>query len=333
MKARPTLFGLLLLLLTTTQALSHQLAVARFQIQEIGPSTYEIRYDVPSGEMDRYSIPILPKGYSYVETPLQHAGPQRLRFNTNGRALANNDTIVLPWPRNGVLASAIWLNGTRSQKFFKASETEIIIELSALSAGSGSALETMHRYTELGLEHILEGYDHLLFVAGLAMLVRGWRRVLLTVSAFTLAHSLTLGLAVLGLIRMPPALVETLIALSIVFLAKEILLAHKGQITWASRWPWAISFGFGLIHGLGFASALMELGLENDSILLALLSFNIGVELGQILFLLIWLLLASALVALGLKRLRYLRPLLPYALGIIAMLWFLERLLGEYPMT
>ena len=133
------------------------------------------------------------------------------------------------------------------------------------------------------------------------MLVKGWRRLLLTVSAFTLAHSITLGLATAGILQINSTLVETLIALSIAFLAKEILLAQRGRTTWASRWPWGISFGFGLIHGLGL-----------------------------ILFLVLWLLGAAVLWRIGLRKLPVLRPVLPYALGIIAMFWFLERLFGEW---
>jgi hypothetical protein len=319
-----------LLLLTAGQSRAHELAVDRFQLQEIAPSTYEIRYDIPVGEIDSYGLPILPEAYVYSEPPSRREGPQRLRFHGSGQALGYADRIVLPWSRNGVLASAIWLNGSRSRQFFKADDAGITIELQALSAGSGSAWQTMQRYLALGFEHILEGYDHLLFIAGLAMLVKGWRRLLLTVSAFTLAHSITLGLATAGILQINPTLVETLIALSIAFLAKEILLAHQGRITLASRWPWGISFGFGLIHGLGFAGALQELGMENDSILFALLAFNVGVELGQILFLVLWLLVAAVLWRIGLRKLPVLRPVLPYALGIIAMFWFLERLLGGF---
>ncbi|WPJ97919.1 HupE/UreJ family protein [Coraliomargarita algicola] len=326
MNASSIFFSCFICLLTVCPALAHQLGVDRFQIQEIAASTYEFRYDIPPGEISNYGIPKLPAGYTYVEQPSLRDGPQRLRLTTNGSSLTDEDQIVLPWARNGVLASAIWLNGTRSRQFFKADESGICIKLSALSAGSGSSLQTMRRYIALGFEHILEGYDHLLFVAGLAMLVAGWRRLLLTVSAFTLAHSLTLGLAIIGVLQINPVLVETLIALSIAFLAKEILLMHKSQTTLASRWPWAISFGFGLIHGLGFAGALTELGMDPDSILLALLAFNLGVELGQLLFLAAWILIAAALLQLGLMRLRCLRPTLPYVLGTTAMFWFLERL-------
>jgi hypothetical protein len=324
-KPQSFLGSAILFVLTVCQAFSHQLEVDRFQIQEIAPSTYEIRYDIPVGEIEKYGLPILPEAYAYREPISRHEGPQRLRFHTSGKALGYEDRIVLPWARNGVLATAVWRNGTSSRQFFKADDAGITIELHELSVSSGSALQTMRRYLTLGFEHILEGYDHLLFVVGLAMLVRGWRRLLLTVSAFTLAHSITLGLATAGILQINPVLVETLIALSIAFLSKEILLADRNCMTLASRWPWGISFSFGLIHGLGFAGALQELGMENDSILFALLAFNLGVEVGQVLFLMLWLAVTAVLLRFGLRQLSMLRPLLPYALGITAMYWFLER--------
>ena len=156
----------------------------------------------------------------------------------------------------------------------------IEVPLAALRAGSGSAADAARRYLALGVEHILLGIDHLLFVLGLLLIVRGPWLLITTVTAFTLAHSLTLALATLGLVAVPSAPVEAAIALSIVFLAAEILRARQGRIGLTHRLPWLIAFGFGLLHGLGFAGALAEIGLPAGEIPLALLFFNLGVEVG-----------------------------------------------------
>ena len=139
-------------------------------------------------------------------------------------------------------------------------------------------------YLGLGVEHILFGVDHLIFVLALILLVKGWKRVLLTVTAFTVAHSITLGAATLGYLHVPGPPVEAAIALSIVLVAVEIVNVSRGQESLAARIPWLIAFAFGLLHGLGFAGALSEVGLPGHAIPVALLFFNIGVELGQLLF-------------------------------------------------
>lgn len=182
-------------------------------------------------------------------------------------------------------------------------------------------------YLALGVEHILLGVDHLLFVAALVLLVPGWRRLLATVTAFTAAHSLTLGAAVLGFVRLPSAPVEALIALSIALVAAEIV--RGGPQGSGERQPgpsraWLFAFAFGLLHGLGFAGALREVGLPAPSILPALLAFNLGVELGQLAF------VAALLPIVAL--LRRLPPkgqiLAPYAVGALAMSWTVERVVA-----
>ena len=136
----------------------------------------------------------------------------------------------------------------------------------------------------LGVEHILFGVDHLLFVLALLILVKGWRKLVGTITAFTVAHSITLAAATLGFVHVPSKPVEATIALSIVFVACEIVHRRQGRSGLTETWPWVIAFSFGLLHGLGFASALREVGLPQNAIPLALLFFNIGVELGQLLF-------------------------------------------------
>jgi hydrogenase/urease accessory protein HupE len=180
-------------------------------------------------------------------------------------------------------------------------------------------------YLTLGVEHILLGIDHLLFVLALVLIVRGAGLLVKTITAFTLAHSLTLGLAALGLVRMPPAPVEAVVALSIVFVASEIVRSRRGQRGLTERAPWIVAFTFGLLHGFAFAGALSAVGLPPQEIPLALLFFNVGVEVGQ---------LAFVGVVLGgialLRRLRWAPPrwvelVPPYAIGTVAMYWVLQR--------
>jgi hydrogenase/urease accessory protein HupE len=180
-------------------------------------------------------------------------------------------------------------------------------------------------YFVLGVAHILMGIDHLLFVLALLLLGQGARRLVETVTAFTVAHSITLGLATLGIVHVPPKPIEAAIALSIVFVAVEIVHAHRGQAGMAARLPWIVASTFGLLHGFGFAGALSEVGLPEGQIPVALLFFNLGVEIGQLLFIAGVL----ALVTMG-KRMRVAWPAWaemapPYAIGSIAMFWVIQR--------
>src|SRR5262249_12325133 len=151
-------------------------------------------------------------------------------------------------------------------------------------------------YLFLGVEHIWSGVDHLLFVLALLLLVKGWKRLIGTITAFTVAHSITLAAATLGFVHVPGPPVEACIALSIVFVAAEIVRSRQGGPGVTERWPWVIAFTFGLLHGLGFASVLNEVGLPQNAIPVALLFFNVGVEVGQLLF------IASVLLFVGFGR-------------------------------
>jgi hydrogenase/urease accessory protein HupE len=192
------------------------------------------------------------------------------------------------------------------------------------------ALEVARTYLLLGTEHILGGVDHLLFVLALLILVKGTRRLVWTVTAFTVAHSLTLAGATLGFVHVPGAPVEAAIALSIVFVAAEIIHGREGKVGLTERFPWVVAFTFGLLHGFGFASALSEVGLPQAAIPVALLFFNVGVETGQLLFIasVFALIAASQRVA---RRFDVAPPawawrLPPYAIGSIASFWIIQRI-------
>jgi hydrogenase/urease accessory protein HupE len=192
------------------------------------------------------------------------------------------------------------------------------------------ALEVCRTYMVLGVEHILFGLDHLLFVLALLILVKGWRKLVGTITAFTIAHSITLAAATLGFVHVPGKPVEATIALSIVFVACEIVHQRQGRSGLTEMWPWVIAFSFGLLHGLGFAGALREVGLPQNAIPLALLFFNVGVEIGQLLF------IAAVLSILAVARWLARRAAIPqpgwvwrvapYGIGGIAAFWMIHRI-------
>ena len=193
-------------------------------------------------------------------------------------------------------------------------------------AASAGAAEVARTYLVLGVEHILLGIDHLLFVLALLLIVKGVGRVVATVTAFTIAHSITLAAATLGLVRVPGPPVEAMIALSIVFVAAEIVHGAQGRPGLTARWPWLVAFTFGLLHGFGFAGALGEIGLPQNAIPLALFFFNLGVELGQLLFVAAFAIAAWLMARARIAWPRWIELAPAYAIGSIAMFWVLQRI-------
>jgi hydrogenase/urease accessory protein HupE len=194
-----------------------------------------------------------------------------------------------------------------------------------VQAASG-ALEVARSYLVLGIEHILGGVDHLLFVLALLLIVRGGKRIFITITAFTLAHSITLVAATLGWVRIPGPPVEAMIALSIVFVAAEVVHGLRGKPGLTTRAPWVVAFSFGLLHGFGFAGALAEVGLPQEAIPVALLMFNVGVEFGQLVFVACLLGAAALLQRVPVKPPLWTRVLPAYAIGAVAMFWVVERI-------
>jgi len=209
--------------------------------------------------------------------------------------------------------------GNRVYTFTTAQKTAQLYGSAEDKRGMG---EVARAYTVLGVEHILTGFDHLMFVIALLFLVGFKRKLLFTITAFTLAHSLTLALSALGLLTLRSPPVEATIALSIVLVAAEAL--HKQQ-TLSRRWPAVVAFLFGLVHGLGFAGALQEIGLPQKHLAVALLTFNVGVEIGQLLFVAVALGARAVLTRLPVPRREWMSYATPYAIGAVAMFWFVER--------
>lgn len=311
-------------------------SIARVFLDEVRPSEYRL-------SVVDMQVPVLPTSGVLparceveVVDPSQGSPVNGLHFRCPD-GLMFDDTIVLPWTLAGVVVLAKWSDGTEASAYFRGAGGVVPIELGALRAGAPSVSRLAATYTVLGAEHILFGIDHLMFVAGLLLLIHGGWALVRTVTAFTVAHSLTLAAAVLGWVPVAVGPVEAAIALSIVMLAREIVLGSRDDSeryvsSLTARAPWIVAFAFGLLHGFGFAGALGGIGLRAADIPAALLFFNVGVELGQLGFLVVALVGYHAVVRLaksvpGTEKGRSLaRPALGYALGAVATLWFVQRL-------
>jgi len=191
-----------------------------------------------------------------------------------------------------------------------------------------SAPPALPQYLQLGINHIWSGADHLLYILGLILLIGSLRSLITTITAFTLAHSITLACSALNLVQLQPAPVEAVIALSIIYVAVEVIRLRRGRASLAGRAPWLIALIFGLLHGFGFASALKQIGLPENSMLNALLLFNLGIEIGQLLFLI----LVTGILAFLLHNLPRLQSRLvlvaPYCIGSLASFWLVQRLVA-----
>jgi hydrogenase/urease accessory protein HupE len=316
-------------------ALADEIRPGYLEMRQTASDTYSLLFKVPAlGEDLRLAIYInLPEGTSDVTPP--HA-----RFN--GGAYTERRTIRRSGGLTGQTIAIQGLSGTstdvlvRIESLGGATQTERLspAKTTFVVRSALSFSEVAATYLRLGVEHILFGFDHLLFVLALVILVRDWRRVALTVTAFTVAHSITLAAATLGLVNMPGPPVEAAIALSIVLVAVEILNARRGMPSLTARWPWLVAFCFGLLHGFGFAGALAEVGLPHHAIPIALLFFNLGVETGQLVFVAavlaaaelfrraIALRLEPAPVRLAVNRLDVTAA---YVIGALAAYWLIER--------
>jgi hydrogenase/urease accessory protein HupE len=329
------LLGLLLTLAASLAAISPALAddfrPAYLQITQTDATTYDVLWKVPA--LDEGTIlkvrPVFPPGTTNL-------APQRSSF-ANGVAV-QRWRIDVPGGLEGKSVALSGMSETRIDVLARLERSDGSVHLERILPvdpefqvkASPGAFEVVQTYTVLGIEHILTGFDHLCFVLALMLIVRGTRRLIWTVTAFTLAHSITLALATLGVIHVPRPPVEAVIALSIVFVASEIVQQQRGREGLAAKQPWLVAFAFGLLHGLGFAGALAEIGLPANSIPLALLFFNIGVELGQLLFIAAVLAATALLLRLAADRIDRRRVAITsaYVIGGIASYWAIERIFG-----
>ena len=320
----------LLLSVISPMTMAHTLGIDKADLTEMQDGSYHLVSRVPPLYQPLITAPQLPSRCTLKGNPRGTRGVYEVRFIFTCKSpLTADDDINLPWLREGAMMTVTWLGEEPVTRFAGKEGGVIKLHLAEYLAGSGSIWAGAKRYTLLGIEHILVGIDHLLFVLALLLLVRGWRRVLITITAFTGAHSITLAAATLGWVRVPQSPVEAVIALSIVLVAAEIVHRERGKSSLAQQWPWAIAFTFGLLHGFGFAGALNEIGLPQQAIPLALLFFNIGVEIGQILFIvavyLAWVLAKRLIVRLPGPITNY-GP--AYVIGTLAAFWTIQRIAG-----
>ena len=265
-------------------ASAHEVRPAYLSIQEESPNEFSVLFKTPMQGDARLALSVLFSGKVETVTPVvSHptgdAMVQTWRVRTV-EPLVGQSVLIdgLPNTMTDALVRVAFANGNTWTARLTPSEP------SAAIPASQSAWAVFATYVRHGIEHIAFGFDHLLFVAALMLIVRDWRKLVKAVTAFTVAHSITLTCATLGWLTLPSAPVETMIAISIVMVAAEVVRMERGQVSLAIASPWIVAFAFGLLHGFGFAGALVELGLPQSDIPLALLAFNIGVELGQLAF-------------------------------------------------
>jgi hypothetical protein len=301
---------------------------AYLELREAGPGLYDVLWKVPAlGERVRLSLEVqFPEGTHTVSEPygLFRGGAYIERWRVqhpDGLAGRRIEIEGLPATRIDTLVRLTEMRGATQTA--RATPDAPFVTLAAVA----SRWSVAGTYLGLGVEHILLGIDHLLFVLALLVLVKRYKKLAATITAFTIAHSLTLAAAALDLVRIPGAPVEACIALSIVFVAAEILRGGQGSAGAMARWPWLVAFTFGLLHGLGFAGALSDVGLPRHAIPLALLFFNLGVEIGQLLFVAAVLSVLALVPRFPLSRRPAWLPLsAPYAIGGVAMFWVIQRI-------
>ena len=328
---RSTFLGLAFAALALFQsAMAHEARPAYMQVMEIAPQRYEVLWRTPM--LSGMRLPVVlrfTENTRNVTQPvireLSDSLIERRIIEASGSLTGTRiDIVGLQATITDVLVRVQMLDGTYSTTLVRPSKPWIEI------ATSRSSLEVASTYLTHGVEHILLGYDHLLFVLALILIVRGFRVLLITVTAFTVAHSITLSLATLGVVHVPGPPVEATIALSILLLACEIIRSDRGQPSLTAQWPWLVAFSFGLLHGFGFASALTDIGLPQGDIPLALFAFNVGVEIGQLIFIAVVLgaLQCARRIKLPVLVERHARTVATHAIGIMAAYWFVERLAG-----
>jgi hypothetical protein len=333
------IIALALTLVAVGIAQAHEVRPGYLQISQVDALNYDLLWKIPAKGDQRLGLYVrLPGHCRNSKATSSFAGGAYIeRWRAACEGGLEDGTIAidgLEATRTDVLARVEHSNGRTQTVRLTPSQPEFKV---MASVGPAAVIRT---YFNLGVEHILLGFDHLLFVLALMFLVEGWRRLAATITAFTIAHSLTLAAATFGWIQVSQAPVEAIIALSIMFVAVEILHRHQGRTGIATRKPWIVAFVFGLLHGLGFAGALREIGLPNDAIPLALAFFNVGVEAGQLLFvtavfLLFWLITRL----MGIRGPTAERSASPeraiarpasYMIGTLAAFWLIQRTYGFF---
>jgi hydrogenase/urease accessory protein HupE len=329
------LVALLLTALVPAQVSAHALEPGFLEVQPLGGPEWRVTWRKPQISGAPMAIDAL-----LPESCTPRRGPAPV---FDGRAFLSGWIAVCDLGLAGQTITIEGLESTRTDVLVRYTlEGDTSARTTRLTASEPSfivpkvqgPLGVFQSYAALGMDHILKGVDHLIFVLLLILLIRDWRKLLAAITAFTVAHSLSLAAATLGWVVLPAPPVEAFIALSILFLASELLQAPGADQRLSARYPWVVAFAFGLLHGLGFARGLREVGLPEGDVPLALFSFNVGVEVAQILFIAVALGLGAALTRLAPGNGALLAPgsrslrAMGYAFGTLAAFWMVQQVAG-----
>lgn len=322
------LLALLILVFAAAPGMTHEMRPAYLDVRETRSNEFAVAWKVPAqGDMRLGLHARLPKQCLAKAEPM--------RSIVDG-AYLERWTVACA---GGLKGRRITVDGLRSTLTdalvrieYESGDIEVVRlmpdEPSFVAAGVQSSLEVAETYVLLGVDHILSGLDHLLFVLALMLLIRHPWMLVKTITAFTIAHSITLAAASLGYFSLPQKPVEATIALSIAFVASELVKIRPGERRLSESYPWVVAFTFGLLHGFGFAGALKDIGLPQSDVPLSLLTFNLGVEAGQMIFVVAVLIVLRAASALTFIQPTLSRRFGAYAIGTAAMLWLVSRTTG-----
>lgn len=319
-------FLLLFCVMQPQPAASHESQPGVVEMEEIGEYTFKIVWKAPIYYSKPHPASLeLPEDWETVGTPTSRRRPSdivhEMVVKTGGKSINGR---IIRFPGLESTITDVFIRVKRmdgSHMSTTARPTKPWAEM----RGERSWHETAREYMFLGFHHILLGIDHLLFVLGLLLIVQGRMMLVRTITAFTIAHSITLGAATLGYAQIPLPPLNAAIALSILFLGPEVVRAKRGQTSLTIRYPWLIAFGFGLLHGFGFASGLSTTGMPKAELPWALLWFNVGVELGQLLFVFMALGLVWAFRVLQIWWPRWVTWLPGYTVGSLGAYWTIQR--------
>ena len=315
-----------LLLALAESAMPHEVRPAYLRIQQTAAEAFDLLWRVPARGQMRLGL--------YVQMPSHCENAGEVRAWQHGGVFVERWTARCPGGLAGHNVAIDGLSTTLTDVLARHERLDGTTQVARLTPANDtftvtdaeSWREVAVTYGQLGIEHILLGIDHLLFVLALLLIVSGWRKLIATITAFTLAHSITLAAATLGIVGVAQAPVEAVIALSILFVAVEIVHWRQGREGVTRRMPWVVAFLFGLLHGFGFAGALTGIGLPEHAIPLALLFFNLGVEAGQLLFIGILLAVLPVLRRMPFPDWAWRIPV--YSIGSLAAFWTVERIAG-----
>jgi hydrogenase/urease accessory protein HupE len=306
-------------------ARAHEVRPGYLEIRETDASSYRVLWKQPAvGEMRLSIDPVFPDNCSPADSGSQELTGAALLLRTKLRCeggLAGRTVSVsgLDATLTDVVVTVHYRSGASETHLLRPASPSVVLE------GASSTGARALAFLRIGIEHILMGVDHLLFVLGLLLIVKNRMMLLQTITSFTVAHSITLALATLGYASAPVPPLNAAIALSILFLGPEIVRSWRGETSFTLRHPWVVAFCFGLLHGFGFASGLTTMGLPADEIPLALLLFNVGVELGQLFFVLVIVLLERSFRTLEIRWPRWVESLPGYTVGALGAFWTVQR--------